>query len=451
MISYVGEVKEAFGERASIRGNGDHPTKTRVKVVALEAIFGQRRGVRALLPFLGSAFVASIAYIDPGNYATNISAGAQYGYALLWVILVANLMAMLFQSMSAKLGIATGMNLAEMSRAYLPRSVIYALWLSQEVMAMATDLAEFLGTALGFNLLFGIPVLPSAILTGVAVFLILGLQRGGFRRIEALITVMVGTIALCYVAEMFIAKPDWGQVLHHTVIPSLPNTNAIVLAVGIVGATVMPHAIYLHSGLTQHRIVPRDEEDARRIFGFEVIDVIFAMVVAGLVNMAMLVMAAKVFHGTGHNEVGDIRMAFETLTPLLGPVSSVDFAISLLASGLSSSTVGTMAGQIVMQGFVGFSIPLWVRRLMTMLPALIVSAVGLDPTRVLVISQVVLSFALPVPVITLIVFAQNRTVMSSLVNRRSTTVAASLAAGLILILNGLLLYQMLGGQLPGAS
>jgi manganese transport protein len=415
---------------------------------AREAILGRRRGLRALLPFMGPAIIASVAYIDPGNFATNIQGGAQFGYALLWVILVANLMAMLLQSLSAKLGIATGKNLAEMCRERFPTWVCYVFWITQEVTAMATDLAEFLGAAIGFNLLFGIPLFLAALLTGVGVFFILAFQRGGFRGIEVFITLMVGIIALSYVVETILAKPDWPQVLFHSVVPSLPGSSAILLAVGIIGATVMPHVIYLHSGLTQHRIVPQDEGEAKRIFAFERIDVIFAMGLAGLVNMAMLMMAAKVFNFTGHTDVADITTAYQTLTPLLGGAASIVFAVSLLASGISSSHVGTMAGQVVMQGFVNFRIPVFIRRVMTMLPALVVIALGLDPTRTLVISQVVLSFTLPIPVITLIIFTRNRELMGNLVNHRLTTWLASLCAAVIVLLNVVLLYQTFGGQLP---
>jgi manganese transport protein len=415
---------------------------------AREAILGRRRGLRALLPFMGPAIIASVAYIDPGNFATNIQGGAQFGYALLWVILAANLMAMLLQTLSAKLGIATGKNLAEMCRERFPTWVCYVFWITQEITAMATDLAEFLGAAIGFNLLFGIPLFLAALITGVGVFLILAFQREGFRGIELFITLMVGIIALSYVVETSLAMPDWTQVLVHSVVPSLPGNDAVLLAVGIIGATVMPHVIYLHSGLTQNRIVPQDEGEARQIFAFERVDVIFAMGLAGLVNMAMLMMAAKVFNFTGHTDVADITTAYQTLTPLLGGAASIVFAVSLLASGISSSHVGTMAGQVVMQGFVNFRIPVFIRRVMTMLPALVVIALGLDPTRTLVISQVVLSFTLPIPVITLIIFTRNRELMGNLVNHRLTTGLASLCAAIIVSLNVVLLYQTFGGQLP---
>lgn len=427
--------------------NADNAASPRLRRAAREAILGQRRGIRALLPFLGPAIIASVAYIDPGNYATNISSGAQFGYALLWVILLANLMAMLLQGLSAKLGIATGKNLAEICREHFPPWVNYFFWITQEVTAMATDLAEFLGAAIGINLLTGIPLFLAALLTGVGVFAILTIQGGGFRGLELFITAMVGIVAGSYVIELIFAKPDWGQVLFHTVVPSLPGANALFLSVGIIGATVMPHVIYLHSGLTQSRIIPHSDAERRKIFAFERIDTILAMATAGLVNMAMLCMAATVFHFTGNADVADITTAYQTLTPLLGGAAAAVFAISLIASGISSSHVGTMAGQVVMQGFVSFRVPIWLRRILTMIPTLVVIYLGLNVTETLVISQVILSFTLPIPVITLIMFTRNRQIMGTLVNSRLTTVLASLCALVILSLNVVLLYQTFGGQL----
>lgn len=424
---------------------------TATQRAARAAIEGRRRGLTALLPFLGPAFIACVAYIDPGNFATNIGGGAQFGYNLLWVILLANLMAMLLQSMSAKLGIATGMNLPEMCRRVFPRPVVYGMWLVAEVGAMATDLAEFLGAAVGFNLLFHIPLLAAGLLTGICTFVILAFQRFGFRPLEAVIAALVGVIAASYVVETALARPDWGQVAYHSVVPWLSG-DSMLLVVGIVGATVMPHVIYLHSSLTQGRIVGRDSEEARRIFHWEIADVLIAMGLAGLINMAMLFMAAKVFHETGHTDVATIQNAFATLTPLLGGVSSVVFGVSLLASGLSSSAVGTMAGQVIMQGFVGFSIPVWLRRFLTMLPALIVLAVGLDPTQTLVVSQVVLSFVLPVPLVSLFLITRRRDLMGDrLVNRPLTSALVAACIVVIICLNAILLYSTLGGVLPGVA
>lgn len=426
-----------------------HPPSARDSTAsqAIEILEGQsKKGWLArVLPFLGPAFVASIAYMDPGNFATNISGGAQFGYMLLWVILASNLMAMLIQALSAKLGIATGLNLAEQCREHFPPWVVIVMWGLMELVAMATDLAEFLGAALGFYLLFNIPLLAAGILTAILTFVILGLERYGFRPLEAVITAFVGVIALCYVAEIFLAQPDWGQIAYHAIVPQFSGVESVLLASGILGATVMPHVIFLHSSLTQGRIVTRDPKLLRRLYRFEQLDVVIAMGAAGFINMAMLVMAAATFYAQGLTDIGTIEEAHRTLAPLLGSASSWIFAISLLASGLSSSTVGTMAGQVIMQGFLRRHIPPWLRRIVTMLPSLIVIAVELDPTRTLVISQVVLSFGLPFAVIPLVYFTSRKDIMGVLVNRRVTTLLASIVAALIIALNLLLLYQTIFG------
>ncbi|MFN2186039.1 MAG: Nramp family divalent metal transporter, partial [Anaerolineae bacterium] len=377
--------------------------------------------------------------------ATNIQGGAQFGYVLLWVIMASNLMAMLIQALSAKLGIATGLNLAEHCRAHFPQPVVWGMWLLMEFVAIATDLAEFLGAALGFNLLFGIPLWLAGILTAVATFLILGLERYGFRPLEAVISVLVGIIAASYLIETVLDKPDWGQLLYHAVVPQFAGPESVLLATGILGATVMPHVIFLHSSLTQGRVVVREPVQLRRLFRYEVVDVVIAMGVAGLINAAMLIMAAATFHRAGMHDVGTIEEAHRTLEPLLGSAASWIFAISLLASGLSSSSVGTMSGQIIMQGFLRRQIPVWIRRLVTMVPSLIVIAIGLDPTRTLVISQVVLSFGLPFAIIPLIWFTSRGNLMGVLVNRRRTTVAVSVIAALIVALNLYLLVQIFSG------
>jgi manganese transport protein len=398
-----------------------------------------------LFPFLGPAFIASVAYVDPGNYATNIQGGAQFGYLLLWVVAASNLMAMLVQALSAKLGIATGKNLAEHCRDQWPRWAVWDMWALMEIVAMATDLAEFLGAAVGFNLLFGIPLLPAGLLTGVTTFIILGLERRGFRPLEAIITGFVGIIALCYLLETLIGRPDWGLIAYHSVVPTFRGSESVLLATGILGATVMPHVIFLHSALMQGRIVTRKPDELRRLFRFECADVTLAMGIAGLVNMAMLIMAAATFHQQGLTSVGTIEEAYKTLTPLLGAAASWIFAISLLASGLSSSSVGTMAGQVVMQGFLHWHIPVWFRRLLTMLPALAVIGVGLDPTRTLVLSQVVLSFGLPFALVPLVLFTARSDLMGVLVNRRGTTLVAWMVTLLIVALNVFLLYQTIWG------
>jgi manganese transport protein len=406
---------------------------------------GKKGGLRRLLPFLGPAFIASVAYMDPGNFATNIQGGAQFGYMLLWVIVASNLIAMLVQTLSAKLGIASGKNLAEHCRERLPRPVVIIMWVQAELVAMATDLAEFLGAALGFSLLLGVPLWIGGILTGVATFLILSLERFGFRPLEAVITAMVGVIAVSYLVETVLDKPAFGAVLSSAFVPRLAGPQSILLAAGILGATVMPHAIYLHSALTQSRIVVRDPVKLRRLFRFEIIDVAIAMGIAGLINMAMLIMAASTFHSQGLTSVGSIEEAHKTLEPLLGKAASWVFAVSLLASGLSSASVGTMAGQVIMQGFLRRGIPAWIRRLATMIPSIVIIAIGLDPTRTLVVSQVVLSFCLPFAIIPLVMFTRRRDVMGVLVNRRLTTVAAGLAAALVVALNLYLLYQTFFG------
>jgi manganese transport protein len=437
----------ALWVRAADRGNEARSVPVgdrRMQAAARASLSGKRRGMWRVLPFLGPAFIASVAYIDPGNFATNIQGGSAFGYQLLWVIVLSNLMAVLLQTLSAKLGIATGLNLPEVCAKHLPRRVNLGLWVMAEVAAIATDLAEFLGAALGFNLLLGIPLVWAGLLTGAVTFLILGMGRYGFRPLEAVIISLVAVIAGSYLIEVVLARPSPGQVAYHAVVPQLQG-GSILLAVGILGATVMPHVIYLHSALTQRRVVPGNDREARRVFRFEQIDIWIAMGLAGLVNGAMLMMAAAVFFGNGLTGVASIEDAWRTLTPLLGPAAGVIFALALLASGLSSSTVGTMAGQVIMQGFTGWRIPNWLRRLVTMLPALVVLAIGLDPTNTLVISQVVLSFALPFAIIPLLLFTRRRDIMGALVNHRLTTALGALVAAVIIALNVLLLVETFGG------
>jgi manganese transport protein len=397
-----------------------------------------------ILPFLGPAFIACIAYIDPGNFATNIAGGSRFGYRLVWVIVAANLLAMLIQTLSAKLGIATGRNLAEVARDEFPRRASILLWLQSEAIAMATDLAEFLGAAIGFHLLFGWALFPSALLSGVCAFLILGMQRWGFRPFEAVIATLVGVIGACYIAELAFAHPAWDQVFKHAVTPEFGSSEAVLLSVGILGATVMPHVIYLHSALTQDRLVPETDEDAQTLLRYTRVDVIVAMSIAGLINVAMLVMAASTFFDKGLLHVDSLEGAHKTLQPILGSASSALFALALIASGLSSSAVGTLAGQVVMQGFIRRRIPVTIRRLVTMLPAFIVIAIGVDPSRTLVLSQVVLSFGIPFALIPLVIFTAKRSIMGPLVNRRITTVTASVVAAVIVGLNIFLLLQTAG-------
>ena len=403
-----------------------------------------RRGIRRITPFLGAAFVASVAYLDPGNFATNIQGGAQFGYLLLWVILSANLMAMLIQFLSSKLGIVTGMNLPETIRQEWPQPFVWLYWIQAELVAMATDLAEFLGAALAFHLLFGIPLLWGAVLTAMVSFGILVLQRRGFRPLEVTIAAFVGVIALAYLVQLFLSRPGAGFL--GGLIPQFQGNESLLLAVGILGATVMPHVIYLHSDLTKGRIPAQETGLKRRLLKYNLIDVVLAMSIAGMVNMAMLAAAAATFHATGRSEIASIETAYQTLIPLLGPLAAAAFGVALLASGLSSSVVGTMAGQVVMQGFVGFQIPLWLRRVITMLPAFVVIWLGLDPTRVLVLSQVVLSFGIPFALVPLLIFTGSKRLMGELVNSRLTILAGWLIATLIIGLNLYLLFDTFAGR-----
>ena len=441
------EPRPAPDSRAPEQPGNAQTGDERTLAAAAHVLDGTSHGswYRRLTPFLGPAFIASVAYVDPGNFATNIQGGAQYGYLLLWVIVASNLMAMLTQALSAKLGIATGKNLAEHCRDQFPRWAVWSMWILMEFVAMATDLAEFLGAALGFNLLFGMPLFVAGVLTGIVTFAILALERHGFRPLEAVITSLVGVIAFCYVFETLLGRPDWGKIVFHAVVPQFRGTESVLLATGILGATVMPHVVFLHSALTQGRIVVRDPGQLRRLFRYQCVDVTLAMGVAGLVNGAMLIMAAATFFEQGLTTVGTIEEAHRTLTPLLGSASSWVFAVSLLASGLSSSAVGTMSGQVIMQGFVHWQIPIWLRRLLTMLPALIVIGIGLEPTRTLVLSQVVLSFGLPFALAPLAIFTARADLMGVLVNRRPTTVVFGAVTLLIIALNMFLLYQILLG------
>ena len=384
----------------------------------------------------------------PRNFATNIQAGAKYGYQLLWVVLLANLIAMLFQALSAKLGIVTGRNLAEMCRDQFPRPVVLAMWAVSEIAAMATDLAEFIGGAIGLSLLLHIPLLAGMVITAIITYGLLLCEKFGFRPLELIIGSMVVLIGLCYLIEMFIAPVDWVAAGFHTVVPQLADGEALLLAVGIIGATVMPHAVYLHSGLTQGRMPVRDNTDRRRVLGFSNREVIVALAAAGLVNMAMVMMASSAFHA-GYPDVAQIETAYHTLTPLLGGAAAAVFLLSLIASGVSSSTVGTMAGQMIMQGFVGFRIPVWVRRVVTMVPAFVVVAMGVNATNALVVSQVVLSIALPLPMIALLMFTRRPDIMGEFANSRLTQVAAVIGTVAVLLLNSVLILQIFGIALPG--
>jgi manganese transport protein len=406
-----------------------------------------RRGRGALL-FAGPAIVASVAYMDPGNYATNIQAGAGYGYGLLWVVLVANLIAMLFQALSARLGIVTGRNLAELCREHFPAPVVWVMWVISEIAAMATDLAEFLGGAIGLALLFGMPLMAGMIVTAIVTYGILLFEARGFRTMELIIGALVAIIGLSYVIEIFIAPIAWGDAAYGMVTPQLTDINALTIAVGIIGATVMPHAIYLHSGLMQDRVFIPDQAARRKVVRFSNIEVVVALAIAGLVNMAMVMMAASAFHA-GHSEVAEIETAYHLLTPLLGSAAASVFLVSLIASGVSSSVVGTMAGQMIMQGFTTWRLPVWFRRLITMIPAFVVVALGVNATNALVMSQVVLSIALPVPMVALILFVGRKEIMGEFATGPLLRALAIIGATIVLLLNFVLLAQFFGIALPG--
>ncbi len=393
---------------------------------------------------LGPAFVASIAYVDPGNFATNLQGGARFGYLLLWVVLVANLMAMLVQYLSAKLGIATDQNLPELVRVHSPSWVSWGMWIQAEAMAMSTDIAEFLGAALGLNLLFGVPLLPAGLLTGVIAFAILELQSRGFRRFELAISALLGIVFLGFLYETLHIGPSVHQSLAGLV-PGLSGSSSVYLAVGIVGATVMPHAIYLHSALTKDRMPVRNDAERRRVLRFERLDVIVALSLAGLVNLAMLAVAAKLFHTPALSGLSSIPAAHAQFGRLVGGGAALAFAVALLASGASSSSVGTYAGQVVMAGFVNLRIPLMLRRGITMIPALIVLALGVNPTDALVLSQVVLSFGIPLALFPLVVMTSSREIMGVHVNGRLLSLAAYTVAAGITAMNVFLIYQQIAG------
>ncbi len=409
-----------------------------------EAIAGKRGKIATTWLFTGPAVVASIAYIDPGNFATNIQAGAKYGYGLLWVVLVSNLIAMLFQALSAKLGIVTGRNLAELSREKFPQPIPFFMWVASEIAAMATDLAEFLGGAIGLSVLFDAPLLWGMAVTAVITYGILMFGGSRFRRIEFTIGAFVAIIGVCYLIEVFIAPVDWGAAGRAALTPRIENADALMIAVGIVGATVMPHAIYLHSALTQSRTLLISDDERARVLRYSNREVVGALIVAGAINMAMVMMAAAAFN-SGHPDVAEIETAYHTLTPLLGAGAAVAFLVSLLASGISSSVVGTMAGQTIFQGFIRRRMPVWVRRLVTMLPAFAVVALGADATRALVLSQVVLSLALPVPMIALVVLSGDKLIMGRFANGRLTKIAALTCTAVVLSLNAVLLYETVFG------
>lgn len=413
--------------------------KIKQPITAHAVLRGEVKGIKQLLPFLGPAFIAAVAYIDPGNFATNMTAGSEYGYMLLWVIVFANLMAVLIQSLSAKLGIATGQNLPQIARQQFSKKTAILLWIQAELVIIATDLAEFIGAALGLYLIFNIPMLPAALITAAASFIILELQRRGFRTFEAIISGMVLIVVLAFAFQTFLAKPSGASIMNGLV-PQFDGVSSILLATGILGATVMPHAIYLHSSLTQKRIIGRNEAEKKKIFKFEFIDIVIAMVIAGAINIAMLVIAAAVFHSRGLH-VEDLNVAFDELGHFLGPIAAISFGLGLLIAGLASSAVGTMAGDVVMQGFINRRIPIYLRRAITMLPPIVIIAFGLNATTALVWSQVILSFGIAFALIPLILFTSNKKIMGGLVNHKLTTFLGWLIAAITISLNLFLLYS----------
>ncbi|MEN3931394.1 Nramp family divalent metal transporter [Microvirga sp. W0021] len=425
----------------------DLSLSNRTRLHVTQALSGSRRGPRSALLFAGPAVIASIAYMDPGNYATNIQAGAGYGFTLLWVVVVANLIAMLFQALSAKLGIVTGHNLAEMCRDNFPKPAVWVMWFVSEIAAMATDLAEFLGGAIGLALLFDMPLMYGMLVTAIVTYGILLFERRGFRPMELIIGGLVSVIGLCYLLEVFITPIEWPAAFQGMITPKIPDSAALTIAVGIIGATVMPHAIYLHSGLTQNRIEITSDQQRRKLVRYSNIEVVLALAVAGMVNMAMVMMAAGAFHGS-HSHIAEIETAYHSLTPLLGGAAAAAFLISLIASGVSSSVVGTMAGQMIMQGFVNFHIPVWLRRLITMVPAFIVVAMGVNTTKALIISQVILSMSLPVPMLALVYFTNRKATMGAFANGPVIRFLSIFGAAVILFLNVILILETFGAPIP---
>jgi manganese transport protein len=433
------------GDTALLGGGADAVRATGPAGAGELARLRARGRLRGAVALLGPAFVAAVAYVDPGNFATNFSAGAQFGYSLAWVIVLANLMAMLVQYLSAKVGVATGKDLPELCRERLPAAVTRGLWVQAELIAMATDMAEFVGAAIGLNLLFRMPLIVAGLFTAVVAFGVLGLQNRGYRRFEVAIAALLGLVLLGFAYDLIVVHVS-GAGIAAGLVPNLGDSTSLLLAVGIVGATVMPHVVYLHSALTKGRVSCRDDAERRQLLRFQQLDVVSALGLAGLVNLAMLFVAAALFRHAGsaaRASGGSLEIAHAELGRLVGGGAALAFAIALLASGLSSSSVGTYAGQVVMQGFIGRRVPLFARRAVTMLPALIVLAAGLPPTASLVISQVVLSFGIPFALVPLVALTRRADVMGGLVNHRLTTWAAGATAGVIIAMNGYLLWVTL--------
>jgi manganese transport protein len=418
-------------------------TATRPAPSTIEELRARGR-VRGRLAFFGPAIVAAIAYVDPGNFATNFSAGAEFGYLLLWVIVAANLLAMLIQTLSAKLGLATGRNLPEMCRERFPRPVTRVMWVQAELVAIATDLAEVIGGAIALHLLFGIPLLTGGVITGIVAFALLGLQGRGYRPFELAIAGLFGVILLGFLSTVLRIGVD-PSAAAAGLVPRFEGTDSLLLATGILGATVMPHVIYLHSALTNTRIPANTVDERRFLLRYQQIDVLIGMGLAGLVNASMLVISAALFFGSGVPDTDTLEGVYAGLARVLDQPAAFAFALALLASGFASSGVGTYAGQVVMQGFIRRRIPLLLRRLLTLAPALVVLGIGVDPTQALVLSQVVLSFGIPFALVPLVLLTRRRDIMAELVNRRLTTTVAGVAAAVIILLNGFLIWRTITG------
>jgi manganese transport protein len=419
-------------------------TATRSRPTPLRRAWS-RGSIRGRLALLGPAFVAAVAYVDPGNFATNFQSGAKFGYLLVWVIVMANLMAMLVQYLSAKAGMVSGRNLPELCRERFPRAASFGLWVQAEIVAMSTDLAEFVGAAIGLNLLFGVPLFPAGLITAAIAFAILALEQRGYRKFELAIIALIGLVALGFIYDLFAAGNQSASGILSGAVPGFAGSESVMLAVGIIGATVMPHVVYLHSALTQRRLEPADDRERRHLLRYLRLDCGLGLGMAGLINLSMLCIAAAMFHGTGLGDVDTLEGVHGGLGTVVGGGAALAFGVALLASGISSSSVGTYAGQVVMQGFINRRIPLFLRRAITMAPALVVLGIGLPTDQTLVISQVVLSFGIPFALVPLILVTSRRDVMGPFVNRRSTTVIASLIATIIISLNVYLLYETFFG------
>ena len=408
----------------------------------------QARGrLRAAAALLGPAFVASVAYVDPGNFATNFASGAEHGYELLWVIVMANLMAILVQYLTSKAGLSTGRSLPELCRDRFGRRANVLLWLQAEVVAMATDLAEFVGAAVGLNLVFGVPLFPAGLITAVVAFVILGLEQRDYRRFELAIIALLGLVGLGLGYLFFAVGGQHYGHLAGGLVPRLAGPDTLSLTVAIIGATVMPHVVYLHSALQTGRVHAAGPRQRRTLLAYNKWDCIIGLGLAGLVNLSMLCIAAALFHKQGLTGISDLGSIHAHLATLAGGGAALAFGVALMASGLSSSSVGTYAGQIVMAGFMNWRIPLLARRALTMLPSLVILALAVNTTQALVYSQVVLSFGIPFALIPLLLITRDHQTMTNMVNRRLTNALMLLTTIIITGLNLYLLYDALSGLL----